>query len=53
MEQARTNPGTDLAAIAAGLGYADHAHLTNDFQKILGFTPGNYRRSLVQGTLQP
>lgn len=53
VEQTRTNPGTDLAVIAAGLGYADHAHLTNDFQKILGFTPGNYRRSLVQGTRQP
>ena len=34
----------DLAAIAAELGYADHAHLTNDFQRYLGFTPSTYRR---------
>jgi YesN/AraC family two-component response regulator len=30
--------------MAAELGYADHAHLTNDFRKYLGFTPSTYRR---------
>ncbi|MFJ5958295.1 helix-turn-helix domain-containing protein [Paenarthrobacter sp. NPDC092416] len=44
-ELVRSDPGVDLAGIAAELGYADHAHLTNDFQKHLGFTPSTYRRS--------
>ena len=43
-ERTREDPSADLAAIAAELGYADHAHLTNDFQKYLGFTPSTYRR---------
>jgi AraC-like DNA-binding protein len=45
-ERTRLDPSADLAAIAAELGYADHAHLTNDFQKYLGFTPSAYRRGL-------
>lgn len=45
-ERTRLDPSADLAAIAAELGYADHAHLTNDFQKYLGFTPSTYRREL-------
>ncbi|XAS72430.1 helix-turn-helix domain-containing protein [Micrococcaceae bacterium Sec5.1] len=45
-ERARLDPSADLADIAAGLGYADHAHLTNDFQKYLGFTPSTYRRAV-------
>ncbi|MET3903494.1 helix-turn-helix domain-containing protein [Paenarthrobacter sp. 4246] len=44
-ERTRSDPTADLAAIAVELGYADHAHLTNDFQKYLGFTPSRYRRS--------
>jgi AraC-like DNA-binding protein len=44
-ELARSNPTADLAAIAVELGYADHAHLTNDFRKYLGFTPSGYRKS--------
>ncbi|WP_311211747.1 MULTISPECIES: helix-turn-helix domain-containing protein [unclassified Arthrobacter] len=44
-ERTRSDPRADLAAIAVELGYADHAHLTNDFQKYLGFTPSTYRRS--------
>jgi AraC-like DNA-binding protein len=46
-DSSRTDPATDLAAIAAELGYTDHAHLTNDFQKFLGFTPSTYRRSVL------
>lgn len=42
-ERVREEPGTDLAAIAADLGYADHAHLTRDFRRVLGFTPTGYR----------
>ncbi|WP_308291956.1 helix-turn-helix transcriptional regulator [Pseudarthrobacter cellobiosi] len=47
-DRSRTDPATDLAAIAAELGYTDHAHLTNDFQKFLGFTPSTYRQSALQ-----
>ena len=42
-QRVRDEPGTELAAIAADLGYADHAHLTRDFRRILGFTPTQYR----------
>lgn len=45
-ERTRSNPTADLAAIAVELGYADHAHLTNDFQKYLGFTPSGYRKAV-------
>jgi AraC-like DNA-binding protein len=47
-DRSRTDPAADLAAIAAELGYTDHAHLTNDFQKTLGFTPSAYRRSVLR-----
>lgn len=52
-DRARTDPAADLAAIAAELGYADHAHLTNDFQKLLGFTPSNYRQSVHRAEMRP
>ncbi len=39
-----TQPGTAVAQIAAELGYADQSHLVRDFRKVLGFTPGGYRR---------
>ena len=42
-ERVRRDPAADLAGIAADLGYADHAHLTNDFRHVLGFTPSRYR----------
>lgn len=44
-ERLRTDPGTDIAAVAADLGYSDHAHLTGDFRTVLGFTPSSYRGS--------
>jgi AraC-like DNA-binding protein len=34
-----------IAAIAAELGYADHAHLTRDFGAVLGWTPRGYRNA--------
>ncbi|OFI39364.1 AraC family transcriptional regulator [Arthrobacter sp. SW1] len=46
VERARLEPSVDLAVIAAEFGYADQAHLSNDFRKYLGFTPGMYRRSI-------
>ena len=42
-QRVREHPDVDLSAIAADLGYADHAHLTNDFRVVLGFTPSRYR----------
>lgn len=45
-ETTRLDPAVDLSALAAKLGYADHAHLTHDFQKYLGFTPTTYRRAV-------
>ncbi|CCH74743.1 conserved hypothetical protein [Nostocoides australiense Ben110] len=41
--QVRERPDVSLAAIAADLGYTDHAHLTGDFRSVLGFTPRDYR----------
>lgn len=43
-ELLRTEPDVPMADIAADLGYADQAHLIRDFRKVLGFTPGGYRR---------
>lgn len=43
--QVRNEPELGLAEIAASFGYADHAHLTKEFQGILGFNPSDYRRS--------
>ncbi len=44
-QRVRDDPDADLAAIAAELGYADHAHLTNDFRSVLAFTPSSYRHA--------
>jgi AraC-like DNA-binding protein len=43
-ERLRTRPDTTLAAVAADLGYSDHAHLANEFRSVLGLTLGAYRR---------
>lgn len=45
-DRARSQPELDLATIAAEFGYADQAHLANDFQQVLGRAPGRYRRTL-------
>ena len=34
-----------LAQLAADLGYFDQAHLTRDFTKLVGVSPGDYQRS--------
>ncbi|MBS1907123.1 MAG: AraC family transcriptional regulator [Actinobacteria bacterium] len=48
-ERIRSDPGTDLATVAAELGYADQAHLANDFRAVLGFTPSAYRAGAGPG----
>ncbi len=35
--------GQDLAALAASLGFADHAHLTRAFTAVVGVPPSRYR----------
>ncbi|GAB2828635.1 helix-turn-helix domain-containing protein [Alpinimonas psychrophila] len=51
-ETLRTQPSTAVAAIAADLGYADHAHLTNEFRDTLDSTPSSYRRGHEPRTTQ-
>ena len=41
-----TGTHPDLATLALDLGYADQAHLLNDFRNAVGITPGAYLRSL-------
>lgn len=45
-QRLREDPHADLAALAAELGYADHAHLTGDFRDVLGIVPSGYRRAI-------
>jgi AraC-like DNA-binding protein len=45
-ERIRDDPDADLAALATDLGYTDQAHLTNEFVRVLGFTPARYRRNV-------
>ena len=44
-QRARDEPDVPLAQIAAELGYADQAHLANDFRSILGVAPSGYRQT--------
>ena len=46
-ERLRTDPNTTLAAVAADLGYSDHAHLANEFRSVLGLTLGGYRQQVA------
>ncbi|MBF4993321.1 AraC family transcriptional regulator [Arthrobacter gandavensis] len=48
-ERLRTDPDLTVADVAAELGYADHAHLTDVFRDVLGFTPSRYRREAGAG----
>jgi AraC-like DNA-binding protein len=38
----------DGAQLALDLGYADQAHLINDFRNLVGYTPSEYRKRAVQ-----
>ena len=38
-------PRTDLAELALRLGYADQAHFSRDFARIVGVSPGAYARA--------
>ncbi|GAA1830136.1 AraC family transcriptional regulator [Agromyces salentinus] len=41
-----TDASVQIADLAARLGYADQAHLGNDFRGVVGLTPGAYQRSV-------
>lgn len=43
-QRLREDPVLTITQVAADLGYADHAHLTTDFRRVLGLTPNSYRR---------
>ncbi|BBG00640.1 MULTISPECIES: AraC family transcriptional regulator [Pseudonocardia] len=45
----RVDPDTDLAALAADLGYADQAHFTRRYRAVVGETPGATRRAARAG----
>ncbi len=38
------DPATDLAALAFEVGYADQAHMSRDFKRFSGQTPGRFAR---------
>jgi len=42
-QRVRDKPDAALADVAAELGYADQAHLANDFRAVLGLTASDYR----------
>ena len=44
-QRLREEPTLTIAQVAADLGYADHAHLTSDFRRVLGLTPNLYRQN--------
>jgi AraC-like DNA-binding protein len=46
----REDPSLTIARVAADLGYSDHAHLTGDFTRVLGFTPSTYRSDSASGS---
>ncbi len=48
--QALLRAGLSPAEVAAEVGFADQSHLTRHFKRILGITPGRYRRAATPGT---
>ncbi|MBL3699101.1 helix-turn-helix domain-containing protein [Leucobacter luti] len=47
-ERLREQPELGIAALAAELGYADHAHFSTDFAALLGVTPSEYRANATR-----
>jgi AraC-like DNA-binding protein len=44
LERLNSGHSFDAAQLALDLGYADQAHLINDFRKLSGYTPTEYRK---------
>ncbi|MDF1489885.1 helix-turn-helix domain-containing protein [Tessaracoccus caeni] len=47
-QRLRDDPTLTVARVAVDLGYADHAHLTSDFRRVLGLAPTSYRRGSAE-----
>jgi AraC-like DNA-binding protein len=43
-ERAEARTGVDWATLSAELGYADQAHFTRDFSRVIGISPAQYAR---------
>ena len=46
-QRLREDPSVTVAQMAAELDYADHAHLTADFRRVLGLSPSRYRQQTI------
>lgn len=49
-QRLREDPSVSIRQLAAELQYTDQAHLSTDFRKVLGFTPGAYRQESRAGS---
>jgi AraC-like DNA-binding protein len=45
--------GDGIAAVAAAVGFADQAHLTRQFGRLVGLTPGRYRAEHGKNVQEP
>ena len=43
----REDSSVTVAQVVAELDYVDHAHLTADFRRVLGFSPSQYRQQTM------
>jgi AraC-like DNA-binding protein len=44
VQTAVLDPARSVADIAATVGFSDQAHMTTTFSRLLGYTPGHWRR---------
>jgi AraC-like DNA-binding protein len=42
-------PGTTITDVSVAAGYADHSHMTREFQSLAGCTPSSYLKSQLDG----
>jgi AraC-like DNA-binding protein len=52
IQLAASGPEESLAAVAAEFGYADQAHFSRDFRRMLGTSPGDWAASLATEVLR-
>ena len=46
-QRLREDSSVTVAQVAVELDYADHAHLTADFRRVLGLSPSRYRQQTI------